>query len=479
MSTGVGEIRFSTKEQGQGYSEETQVQLIKECAAEYGCSHVEYFYDRAVSAKKNKASTWGGMKQLVQYVKTKPVDYVFFAMEDRLTRQGDDFILDVWPEILYYAPDVKLINATYRTEVNPLSLEGVLKFASGIDENEKKAQRVAQSQKDILKDGKLPGHRAKFGFRYNAETAEMEPDEDKALIVRYMFDWAAWGHSFQTIADILNDAGIPSPEGKLWTKGSIWEIIRSKVYVGKRSWDFDPLLMIDQEQVDGFLEAISFTKLVPLHVWIRANELAGNNSRAIKMDTPYLLRDILVCSQDGSILTGTDMTPGHSKTKYKCYRCPTCKRSADIEKVHASVLPQLQEEWVAKVFFMGSDVRQWMDKLQRRIETTISSVCSQIRDVENLLGSSTDVDSPEYVVYQNKKYELAQLRKTAERVEGLRGDAAFYLTVERWRELDMTGLSQVELRRFLIEMVSSISIDLDSLETKSREYQHPVIGYKL
>ena len=60
----------------------------------------------------------------------------------------------------------------------------------------------------------------------------LEPDPDASRVVKRIFDMAEAGTGMLHIARALNDEGIASPAGKLWSKNGIHFILRNEVYTG-------------------------------------------------------------------------------------------------------------------------------------------------------------------------------------------------------------------------------------------------------
>ena len=87
-----------------------------------------------------------------------------------------------------------------------------------------------QIRKDF-EQGKI-GSITMLGYRRNADgVLEIEPDE--AEIVRMIFDDYLSGMGQQAIAKKLNEMGIPTRQGNLWTSPRIREILVNEKYTGK------------------------------------------------------------------------------------------------------------------------------------------------------------------------------------------------------------------------------------------------------
>ena len=80
-----------------------------------------------------------------------------------------------------------------------------------------------------FKDG-IPTGTSVYGYFTNKR--QLTVNEAEAAVVRRIFEMYADGSGSQTIANILNDEGIPSPGGKQWRYGAVMEILKNEKYIG-------------------------------------------------------------------------------------------------------------------------------------------------------------------------------------------------------------------------------------------------------
>ena len=64
----------------------------------------------------------------------------------------------------------------------------------------------------------------------------LELNPDTGLVVKRIFDMAEAGTGMLQISKTLNDEGIASPAGKLWSKNGVHFILRNEVYTGTLVW---------------------------------------------------------------------------------------------------------------------------------------------------------------------------------------------------------------------------------------------------
>ena len=64
----------------------------------------------------------------------------------------------------------------------------------------------------------------------------LELDPDTSPVVERIFDMAQAGKGMLPIAETLNDEGVASPAGKLWSKNTVHFILKNEVYTGTLIW---------------------------------------------------------------------------------------------------------------------------------------------------------------------------------------------------------------------------------------------------
>ena len=84
----------------------------------------------------------------------------------------------------------------------------------------------------------------------------LEPDPDASRVVKRIFDMAEAGTGMLHIAGALNDEGIASPAGKLWSKNGIHFILRNEVYTGTLIWGANAKDKAEPVRIEGAFPAI-------------------------------------------------------------------------------------------------------------------------------------------------------------------------------------------------------------------------------
>ena len=87
---------------------------------------------------------------------------------------------------------------------------------------------------------------------YKRENKKMVIDETTKDLVIRIFNMYLEGKSYQTIANILNDEGIPTQTNKKWKDTTIAKIISNKIYIG----DFEKYKNIQEKETVVYMNVV-------------------------------------------------------------------------------------------------------------------------------------------------------------------------------------------------------------------------------
>jgi site-specific DNA recombinase len=201
----------------------------KECrriATERGWQVVAEYVDNNLTAS-DKRKDRPAYDRMVAAYEAGEFDAILCWDLDRLTRQPRQ--LEDWVDA---AEERGLVLVTANGEAD-LSTDGGrlyarIKAAVARAEIERKAerQRLAAAQRAEL--GRPP-----LGVRLTGYTTKGEIIEHEAAIVRQMFERFHAGDSLRSIAEWLNDTGVPARNGKPWNPSSVRTILTNPRYCGR------------------------------------------------------------------------------------------------------------------------------------------------------------------------------------------------------------------------------------------------------
>ena len=137
----------------------------------------------------------------------------------------------------------------------------------------------------------------------------LEPEPDSSRVVKRIFDMAEAGTGMLHVARTLNDEGIASPAGRLWSKNGIHFILRNEVYTGTLIWGTSGKGKDEPVRVEK-----AFPAIISKAKSQRVNRLM--RSRAPKITHPrrvgssYLLSGLVKCHRCNRALSGQDAKSG-------------------------------------------------------------------------------------------------------------------------------------------------------------------------
>ena len=268
-------------------------------------------------------------------------------------------------------------------------------------------------------------------------TLEPDPDPDASRVVKRIFEMAEAGTGMLHIARTLNDEGIASPAGKLWSKNGIHFILRNEVYTGTLLWGANA-----KDKADPIRIEKAFPAIISKAKSQRVNRLM--RSRAPKITHPrrvgssYLLSGLVKCHKCNRALSGQDAKSG----QFSYYVCQSImKRGKDacdtprlnarrfeelvVGKIRANVLTDCNIRALVKV------VDEQMDGVASEQRKRLETIEYELEDVKRKLGriwhfvETTDIDMAD------ASDRIKEYRERQERLEDAAADAGAVLSQRR------------------------------------------------
>ena len=316
---------------------------------------------------------------------------------------------------------IRVISITEQADdtVTGRLLEGIIE---SVDEfySENLAQDVMRGMREAASRGFWVASTAPYGYvRVHVQDGpkkrpKLELDPARASVVRRMFRMAESGRSVLDITKTLNDEGVATATGKSWTKTMVHYVLTNETYTGTLVWgtkasDGAPPVRVED----------AFPAIVSQREFRRVGELM--RSKAPKKTHPrraassYLLSGLVKCRRCRTALTGQEAKSG----KFAYYVCQSLiKRGKGscrtprlnskrferliVDEIRGNILTEgnirdlvklvdeemdgvahEQRKKLESIESELAEVRRWLDRLFRAIETTdldISDVASRIRE---------------------------------------------------------------------------------------------------
>lgn len=190
------------------------------------------------------------MQQLLSEVDDGLWDGVLVMEVERLAR-GDTIDQGIVSQAFHFS-NTKIITPAKTYDPNNESDEEYFEFGLFMSRREYKTinRRLQRGRVASIKEGKYPHSVAPFGYdRKKLEHDKgftLVPNPDEAQIVRMIYELYTVGmpqsdgtcrrYGLHKIASHLNDIGLKTKYGKIWTETGVRDIMRNPVYIGKLWW---------------------------------------------------------------------------------------------------------------------------------------------------------------------------------------------------------------------------------------------------
>ena len=339
---------------------------------------------------------------------------------------------------------VRVVSITEHADDTPTGklMEAIIE---SLDEfySENLAQEVTRGMREAASRGFWIGSRTPYGYNRlmvpdgAKKRPTLQPDPDASRVVKRIFDMAEAGTGMLHIARTLNDEGIASPAGKLWSKNGIHFILRNEVYTGTLIWGANA-----KDKADPIRIEKAFPAIISKAKSQRVNRLM--RSRAPKIAHPrrvgstYLLSGLVKCHRCNRALSGQDAKSG----QFSYYVCQSImKRGKDacdsprlnarrfeelvVGKIRSNVLTEGNIRALVKV------VDEQMDGVAREQRKRLETIEDELEDVKRKLGriwhfvETTDIDMAD------ASDRIKEHRERQSRLEDAAADARAILSQRR------------------------------------------------
>ena len=243
---------------------------------------------------------------------------------------------------------------------------------------------------------------------YKRENKKMVIDETTKDLVIRIFNMYLEGKSYQTIANILNNEGIPTQTNKKWKDTTIAKIISNKIYIG----DFEKYKNIQEKETVVYMNVVE--PIISRAMFEDVQIQKEKNQRAFCRDRVYIFMQKMICPKCGKVMQCKGS--GGKKKKYMYYHCNECKIYLREDLIENLVMPFIMDlieyDMTVKKYFYPV----LADKKERntaKLDKEISSLQSQKNRIKDAyVKGIVDVEefSGEYRVIDEKLTLLEQKR---------------------------------------------------------------------
>ena len=330
MKTAVIYARYSSDSQSE-QSIDGQLRVCEEYAKNNDLLIVATYIDRAMTGTNDNRPDF---QRMIKDSSSKSWDYVLVYKFDRFSR--NKFEAGLHKRTLKNN-GVKVISATEYIPDSPEAiilesmLEGYAEYFSA-----ELAQKVKRGMRETRRKGNFQGGTLLYGYKLDGRKIVI--DEEKAVIVNYIYEQYSKGVYVRNIINTLTSQGVIY-RGKPFATNTIYNILKNRKYSG--------VYYHENERIDNM-----YPQIVPTDLFEKVRAIIDKNKsgkRSIRVD--YLLRHKLKCGYCGEPISAECGTArsGEVIRYYKClgrkkHKNDCQKSMVKKEELESFVIQSILEE---------------------------------------------------------------------------------------------------------------------------------------
>ncbi|MFE8703995.1 recombinase family protein [Cytobacillus sp. FJAT-54145] len=478
-------IRWSDEKQTSGHSLNTQLLEILARTKIEGYNAIVIFIDKATSAFHVPAQKREKMLEMKSFILSNKnaIGTIFFD-ESRQTRLIEDYVLNILRPIKDFKPNFKVYSTKIDGEWDENNLQVQVRLSFAHDESVEKSTKAYDFHNILTKNKpkpQRPPSRNPLGYSLTIEEPDKFETNDFVFIVLLIFYLYSYGYSEDKIADFLNKAKIPTPsqDAKEWWDSSIRYILNNYWYSGDLAWFARTSFENSKRRPEGefFLEPNHHEPLIGMNLWNTTRYLREYKKNKEQMNSPFILRNIAICSSCNTKLTTKNSTPVKSKKKYMYYRCPSCKQKLNMDDLNEVIVNDLSKRWSKELNQHLKEIEKilmsWNKVLRKKITETKDSI-SKLKYKFSMLDQSQAFfkDVKESFELQIRFFEKnnTELNTALEQIKALQDDEKQIELIDRFKQ-SIHEYSLEEKRYIILLAVESVEVDFNRKNHIKIEYR--------
>ncbi|MFO7295701.1 MAG: recombinase family protein [Clostridia bacterium] len=344
-------IRVSTEEQAkEGFSLAAQEEKCRQYIKFQGWEYDGIYKDDGFSGKDLKRPA---IQQLLRDVKQREFDALVVYRLDRLTRSVVDlhYLLDLFDK---HKVVFKSATEPYETTsaIGRLFVSIVGSLAQW--ERENMIERIKMAMEKRALEGKRNGATPPYG--YKLVDGQLIPHPEEAKVVRRIFELYRH-HGLLSIVKQLNDEGLRTRSGSLWSIYVVAYMLKNPVYIGKLRYRYRYASGKKQNPDEVMVYNGDHEPIIPLDLWNEVQKKNAERQRKAKaMTSEYPFSGILFCGRCGKPMHGFRY-PSRKRDRYYYYY--RCIKHAQYKEC---MMPQVSEMALEKALF--SQLRYIAENIQ-------------------------------------------------------------------------------------------------------------------
>ena len=467
MKTAVVYARYSSDRQNE-QSIEGQLRVCQEYAKQNNITIVETYIDRAMTGTNDNRKDF---QRMLRDSNKRLWDYVLVYKLDRFSRNKYEMATH---KKTLRDNGIRVVSAMENIPDTPEGiileslLEGMAEYYSA-----ELSQKVKRGMNESRLKGNFTGGKILFG--YKVENKKLIIDEEKADIIRFIYDEYAHGTFIHDIIDKLTKKGVLN-RGKPFAMNTVYNILKNERYSGVY-------------HLNGVEYTNIYPKIVSEEIFAMVQKKAEKNSHGSRSGkTVYLLKHKIKCGCCGKDM-GAECGTGRNGIKKNYYTCLGRKGGENCKKTNVckELLEKMVIDTTLKVLSDTGILQMIADKIMEFQEQVIldrsilnflmkeekevsASIENMLKAIE--LGVVTDSTTQRLKDLEQKKQEILY-----------RIDLEKSQTILKLSETEVVSFFEDALRKEPLKMINAvikeivlhddrIEITYNYTNKKSPDFQH-------
>jgi DNA invertase Pin-like site-specific DNA recombinase len=395
------------------------------------------------------------MSSLIHAIEEGKVKHLFVFNNDRLSRNEIDQqtikIALQRNDVVLYTKDGKFDLSNPQDKFIKTLMDGVASYDNALRAERSRLGKIAR-----VKQGYWYGAPTPFGYESVDKKLSVHPEESKW--VKNIFKWYYDGKSIMWIKSQLDKNGVLARRGGLFSTGSINVLLKNTHYIGYYTWT---------DKKSGETITCDCPSIVDETIWNSIDAKRKKEFARVKQNNRttrnfYLLRDLMVCGECGSNMSGRIIRTHREQNYY----CP--KKTRDWKK---GALPEDKKWTRGKVGEHGCTMTRSLN-----IPIADENVWDLVMDVvsnssilkegfkDKVLQSKFKGDEETARLLKNERIKSSRLKKELKLVESSIADVE---TKNLLKEYDDSVYQQVKTN--LIKELQTKKNGLEQSRIKTKE----------
>ena len=421
--------------------------------------------------------------KLLQDISSKIITSVWFRNQNRLERNSSTWHIFT-TEAKKHKVDIYFNDKLFDFENPQDNLFGTITSALNQYQKDLQSVQTKRTLKDNAREGKVW---SVVAYGYKSDNGFLAIDETEAEIVKEIYALSLSGMGARTIANRLNERGVPTRKNKIFRPHTIQGMIKNPIYKGDRIFSG---------------EVFKSPAIVSSEYWQKVNDNLENNRThsGKKVEYKYLLKGLLKCCKCGHNYYGRKRASNRdnfymcSSKRFKDLNCNS--RGINIDVLDSLIWHTVIREGKLKEHIIKQHNKALKDSSNShliakrdKLNKEVSQVDKKLLNSFDLMTDSGDLDDDTRALFSSK---ISSLQKTKEvlknDLESIKKELMVFDEMTKNIDEKLKGFTKIEgykklthkiKRDSLLSVVESIQL-IDLKDTRHTYIAIiPKLGYKV